>query len=169
MKPGAMTCPPASTVCPATPESLPISTILPSLTATSPWNDGIPEPSTMRPLRIKRSYAIDVPPCWTGSEACWRALYHGDIASPPNSAQLWRALASGAGLDRTVALGEGVRDRPALKERRRRGCAARAPPPSSSGGPLAGEPVRRGVWRSANFGGIYRIATARLTQVKPTA
>src|ERR1051326_5394581 len=62
MKPGATAWPPASTVCPAAPESLPISTILPSLTPTSPWNDGIPEPSTINPFLISRSYAIGFPP-----------------------------------------------------------------------------------------------------------
>src|SRR5262249_31262868 len=30
----------------------------PFLTATSPWNDAMPEPSTTRPFLIKTSYAI---------------------------------------------------------------------------------------------------------------
>src|ERR1041385_5113352 len=46
----------------AGPDNLPISTIFPSLTPTSPRNDGIPEPSTIRPFLISRSYAIGVPP-----------------------------------------------------------------------------------------------------------
>src|SRR5438034_11756269 len=46
----------------AGPDNLPISTIFPSLTATSPRNAGIPEPSTIRPFLISRSYAIGVPP-----------------------------------------------------------------------------------------------------------
>src|SRR5262245_15051114 len=58
MKPGAIAWPPTSTTASAAPDSLPISTILPSLTATSPWNDAIPEPSTTRPFLIKTSYAI---------------------------------------------------------------------------------------------------------------
>src|SRR5712671_6147300 len=57
-----MTCPPASTVWPAAPESLPSSAILPSLTPTSPLNAGIPEPSTIRPFLISRSYAMGAPP-----------------------------------------------------------------------------------------------------------
>src|SRR5437660_896649 len=57
-----MTWPPTSTVCPAAPDNLPVSAILPSLTATSPRNAGIPEPSTMRPFLISRSYAIVFPP-----------------------------------------------------------------------------------------------------------
>src|SRR6266536_2783353 len=57
-----MTCPPTSTVWPAAPESLPSSAILPSLTPTSPLNAGIPEPSTIRPFLISRSYAIGFPP-----------------------------------------------------------------------------------------------------------
>src|SRR6516225_10288057 len=57
-----MTWPPASTVCPAAPDSLPSSAILPSLTATSPIKDGMPEPSTIRPFLISRSYAIGTPP-----------------------------------------------------------------------------------------------------------
>src|SRR6266581_645889 len=57
-----MTWPPASTVWPAAPESLPSSAILPSLTPTSPLNAGIPEPSTIRPFLISRSYAIGAPP-----------------------------------------------------------------------------------------------------------
>src|SRR5215831_12378629 len=58
IKPGAIAWPPASTTVSAAPDNLPISTILPSLTATSPWNDGMPEPSTTRPFLIKTSYAI---------------------------------------------------------------------------------------------------------------
>src|SRR5712691_693070 len=42
----------------AAPDSLPNSTILPSLTPTSPRKAGNPEPSTMRPFLISRSYAI---------------------------------------------------------------------------------------------------------------
>src|SRR5436190_23145442 len=62
MKPGLTTRPSASTVWPAAPDNLPISTILPSLIATSPWKPGMPEPSMMRPFRINTSYAISVPP-----------------------------------------------------------------------------------------------------------
>ena len=51
----------ASIVRVAGPLSLPISTILPSLTPTSPRNAGIPDPSTMRPFLINRSYAIATP------------------------------------------------------------------------------------------------------------
>src|SRR4051812_22958055 len=58
MKPGDTAKPSASMVRVAAPLILPISTILPSLTARSPRKAGIPEPSTMRPLRINRSYAI---------------------------------------------------------------------------------------------------------------
>src|ERR1700730_1551623 len=58
MKPGETARPSASMVRDAAPLILPISTILPSLTARSPRKAGIPEPSTMRPLRISRSYAI---------------------------------------------------------------------------------------------------------------
>src|SRR6478672_8819985 len=58
MKPGATAAPCASTTRDADPLSLPISAILPSFTATSPRNGGIPEPSTIRPLRINRSYVI---------------------------------------------------------------------------------------------------------------
>src|SRR5207248_1385695 len=61
-KPGATTLPCASTTRFADPLSLPISTILPSFTATSPRNPGMPEPSTIRPLRINRSYAIGLFP-----------------------------------------------------------------------------------------------------------
>src|SRR5215469_7791543 len=61
MNPGATTRPSASIVRAAGPLNLPISTILPSLIPTSPRNAGIPEPSTMRPLRINRSYAIAAP------------------------------------------------------------------------------------------------------------
>src|SRR6266851_6310365 len=57
-----MTWPPASTVWPAAPDSLPRSAILPSLTPTSPLNAGIPEPSTIRPFLISRSYAMGAPP-----------------------------------------------------------------------------------------------------------
>src|SRR5260370_20782325 len=42
----------------ATPDSLHNSTILPSLTPTSPRKAGIPEPSTTRPFLISKSYAI---------------------------------------------------------------------------------------------------------------
>src|SRR5215470_15372032 len=62
MKPGAIAWPPTSTTVSAAPDNLPISTILPFLTATSPWNDAIPEPSTTRPFLIKTSYAILCPP-----------------------------------------------------------------------------------------------------------
>src|SRR5438874_7658504 len=58
MKPGATARPAASIVLLAGPDNLPISTILPSLTPTSPRNDGMPEPSTTRPFLISRSYAI---------------------------------------------------------------------------------------------------------------
>src|SRR5467141_218308 len=61
MNPGATTRPSASIVRVAGPLNLPISAILPSLTPTSPRNAGIPEPSTIRPLRISRSYAIIIP------------------------------------------------------------------------------------------------------------
>src|SRR6266478_9405142 len=57
-----MTWPPTSTVWPAAPESLPSSAILPSLTPTAPLNAGMPEPSTIRPFLISRSYAICAPP-----------------------------------------------------------------------------------------------------------
>src|SRR5438309_8602791 len=42
----------------AGPDNLPISTILPSLTPTSPRKAGMPEPSTTRPFLISKSYAI---------------------------------------------------------------------------------------------------------------
>src|SRR5215472_4748732 len=58
MNPGATTRPSASIVRRAGPLNLPSSTILPSLIPTSPWKEGIPEPSTMRPFLISRSYAI---------------------------------------------------------------------------------------------------------------
>src|SRR5690242_17877364 len=45
----------------AGPLSFPISAILPFLTPTSPRNAGIPEPSTIRPFLISRSYAIATP------------------------------------------------------------------------------------------------------------
>src|SRR5260370_36018709 len=45
----------------AGPLSLPISAILPFLIPTSPRNAGIPEPSTIRPFLINRSYAIAAP------------------------------------------------------------------------------------------------------------
>src|SRR5438477_12427244 len=45
----------------AGPLSLPISAILPFLMPTSPRNAGIPEPSTIRPFLISRSYAIATP------------------------------------------------------------------------------------------------------------
>src|SRR5215467_12527112 len=61
MKPGATTRPSASIVRFEGPLNLPSSTILPSLTPTSPRKDGIPEPSTMRPFLISRSYAIAFP------------------------------------------------------------------------------------------------------------
>src|SRR6266481_10103856 len=61
MNPGATTRPAASIVRVAGPLNLPISAILPSLTPTSPRNAGIPEPSTMRPFLISRSYAIATP------------------------------------------------------------------------------------------------------------
>src|SRR5260370_27570561 len=57
-----MTWPPTSTVWPAAPDNLPVSAILPSLAATSPRNAGIPEPSTISPFLINRSYAIGAPP-----------------------------------------------------------------------------------------------------------
>src|SRR3954452_13613243 len=69
MKPGDTARPSASTVRAAAPLILPISTILPSFTPTSPRNAGIPEPSTMRPLRINRSYVILVWPPHTGPPA----------------------------------------------------------------------------------------------------
>src|SRR6185295_3672069 len=56
--PGEITRPAASIVSFAGPESLPISTILPFSTPTSPRNAGIPEPSTTRPFLISRSYPI---------------------------------------------------------------------------------------------------------------
>src|SRR5579875_3389929 len=46
---------------PAGPDSRPSSTILPPATATSPQKAGSPEPSTMRPFRISRSYLIATP------------------------------------------------------------------------------------------------------------
>src|SRR5437762_4356941 len=58
MKPGATARPAASIVLLAGPDNLPISTILPSLTPTSPRNAGMPEPSTTRPFLISKSYAI---------------------------------------------------------------------------------------------------------------
>src|SRR5438045_2469308 len=58
MKPGATAWPSASIVLLAGPDSLPISTILPSLTPTSPRNAGMPDPSTTSPFLINRSYAI---------------------------------------------------------------------------------------------------------------
>src|SRR3954469_20087909 len=69
MKPGDTARPAASPVRAAAPFILPISTILPSFTPTSPRNAGIPEPSTMRPLRINRSYVILVWPPHTGPPA----------------------------------------------------------------------------------------------------
>src|SRR5712691_4086623 len=57
-----MTWPPASTVWPAAPDNLQSSAILPSLTPTSPRNAGMPEPSTISPFLINRSYAIGAPP-----------------------------------------------------------------------------------------------------------
>src|SRR6478736_2393361 len=77
MKPGATTRPSASIVRVAGPLSLPISAILPSLTPTSPRNPGIPEPSTMRPLRINRSYAIAIPFFDRSKE-----VYHAAAAEP---------------------------------------------------------------------------------------
>src|SRR5262249_24109672 len=55
--------PSASIVRSAGPLNLLISAIFPALTATSPQKAGIPEPSTIRPLRINRSYAIATPFC----------------------------------------------------------------------------------------------------------
>src|SRR4029079_15574590 len=60
-KPGETTCPSASSVRRAGPLSLPSSAILPFFTATSPWNAGMPEPSTTRPFLISRSCAIVIP------------------------------------------------------------------------------------------------------------
>src|SRR6202162_6161002 len=96
MKPGDTARPSASTVWSAAPESLPSSTILPFLTATSPWKDGIPEPSTMRPLRIKRSYAIGVPPRLP-RPACWQAAIY--------AAFITRAGAAAPGFCSTAARG----------------------------------------------------------------
>src|SRR6202048_760213 len=63
MKPGATTRPSASIVrLAAAPAYLPTPTILPFCTATSAANAGSPEPSTMRPFLISRSYAILLPP-----------------------------------------------------------------------------------------------------------
>src|SRR5207248_9216772 len=63
MKPGATTRPSASIVrSAAAPFDLPTPTILPSLTATSAWNAGSPEPSTTRPFLMSRSNAIAFPP-----------------------------------------------------------------------------------------------------------
>src|SRR5262249_26751072 len=58
MKPGATTRPSASIVRDAASRSLPIATIFPLVTATSPRKAGRPEPSMMRPFLIRRSYAI---------------------------------------------------------------------------------------------------------------
>src|SRR4051795_9518423 len=58
MNPGATARPAASIVLLAGPDNLPISTILPSLTPTSPRKAGMPEPSTTRPFLISKSYAI---------------------------------------------------------------------------------------------------------------
>src|SRR5689334_15009390 len=60
MKPGETAAPWASTVRVAAPLNLPMSAILPSFTPTSPRKAGIPDPSTMRPLRINRSYVIGI-------------------------------------------------------------------------------------------------------------
>src|SRR4051795_9796664 len=46
----------------AAPFDLPTPTILPSLTATSAWNAGSPEPSTTRTFLMSRSNAIAFPP-----------------------------------------------------------------------------------------------------------
>src|SRR6266567_8541550 len=69
----------------ATPGSLPNSTILPSLTPTSPRKAGSPEPSTMRPFLISRSYAIGFPPrCGSPERRPARPrLYHATPASMP--------------------------------------------------------------------------------------
>src|SRR5215467_15605316 len=58
MKPGATTRPSASIVRDAESRSLPIATIFPLVTATSPRKAGMPEPSMTRPFLIRRSYAI---------------------------------------------------------------------------------------------------------------
>src|SRR5580704_17723089 len=84
MNPGATTAPAASTVRAAVPLNLPISTILPSLTPTSPRYAGIPEPSTTRPLRINRSYAIGLSPL-SGSPS---ALPERTVAQPRGGATL---------------------------------------------------------------------------------
>src|SRR5437763_10863338 len=60
MNPGATARPSASIVWLTGPLNLPISTILPFLTPTSPRKAGIPEPSTTRPFLISRSYAIGI-------------------------------------------------------------------------------------------------------------
>src|ERR1700751_1987530 len=60
MNPGATARPSASLVRSAVPLNLPISTILPSWTPTSPRKAGIPEPSTTRPFLISRSHAIGI-------------------------------------------------------------------------------------------------------------
>src|SRR5260370_21496572 len=87
MKPGAIAWPPTSTTASAAPDNLPISTILPSLTATSPWNDAIPEPSTTRPFLIKTSYAILCSSCSRSvvvavNYSTWRRPVVGDCATP---------------------------------------------------------------------------------------
>ena len=61
MKPGATTMPSASIVRSAGARMRPISATRPSLTPTSPRKRGIPEPSTIVPLRIRRSKVIGRP------------------------------------------------------------------------------------------------------------
>src|SRR5215469_13197249 len=78
MNPGATTRPSASIVRLAGPLNLPISAIFPFLTETSPRNAGIPEPSTMRPSRIRRSYAIASP--FLVTFAINLARRYGDLA-----------------------------------------------------------------------------------------
>src|SRR5438093_8757344 len=79
MKPGATTRPSASMVRAAVSRSLPIATILPLLTATSPRKAGMPEPSMMRPFLIMRSYAIGCSSlrCVAGLSASARGVVRG--------------------------------------------------------------------------------------------
>src|SRR5262249_7836130 len=62
MKPGATTSPPASTSRAPRPDTSPTSAMRPAETARSPLCPGAPVPSTMKPPRITRSWAIRFPP-----------------------------------------------------------------------------------------------------------
>src|SRR2546428_4024941 len=82
MKAGATTRPSASIVRDAASRSLPIATILPLVTATSPRKASMPEPSMTRPFLMRRSYAI-LCSFWRGGAGLWTSVRGVLRGKPP--------------------------------------------------------------------------------------